>query len=1044
MPPPTNQPLMACLLQYRYTLRNRVILPNQIVAAAAMFTVGIVAPVTAQNVIYHDGIPTSSYPMTTYPTNSYPIVYPSDGYVVGIPVQQPVVVSESSPVMLPTPTIKRTQTPSTPTVSHPSKTAPSKPATQLASARRGPRSSRLFDRRQNDQIDPLLPAWRYEPRLIRSARQTASQFRKIAGTSNQIVSVVASVNAELADQWAVLGESINAIASRVDDAETQLAITRRDYDDVNAKLDRYGLTPTIGLLLRDRKQQVEQWQIHDSDTLAANEQLQLLRQQQLELELVDHDGTDPIAQADKILRTAGYDPASIDNTALLRELRQLLRERSYWIGSLERGFQDYRDKFNQLDTAHTASATLTNDFRRLIDDHITWIRSDDPISGRDFRSLDDALGAFFGSDRSGDFGYTLQRKWGGNPISGIGLLISLFLMSIVRWVSKSWLVGIGSRKRMKDTPADLRKAAASLLTPVVAFVFPSMLYLLAQWLESGVVSESTLHASAACYAASLVALLVEVPRQLLRSHGYIDKHVEIELPRRSRATAYLTLIGFGLVLAAYVITLMGLIDLGMWRGSLSRFAFMAVMLLAAWTFHLALKLSGGFLEPLIAKFGGRVIYRVRLLIYLVGIGFPLAMLVLSALGYGFTASVLIKRAIITLAGGLIAAIIWPGIKILSGRAWLLLTGVKPPQRQFDEYGEVPNSDAPHVGGVLAEHSLELKHQLAFLCQCALVIAAVMGLGWLWIDVFPNVQMGNPVVWTVEQQAAVTTFDAAGQAIEETIVESKPITAMHLLLAAITMFVAFQLSKLLPAMWDALVLQRVSFDEGMEHLTLVLGRVLLFGVGCLIACNLLGVRWQTIQWLAVGLTIGIGFGLQDMVRNLFGGMVVLFEKPARLGDLITVGKVKGRVAAQRFRTTVLSDEEGREVIVPNKKFVSEDVVNWMGAGRLNVVPIEVAVNRDERPADICRSLYELALEQPDVLLSPPPQATLVCVSKKSQRIEVRLWIESDRNVANYRDDFLRTAKKYLRDRDLLVSKQPDQPAIPDLAREPTRSNRRRSA
>ncbi len=92
---------------------------------------------------------------------------------------------------------------------------------------------------------------------------------------------------------------------------------------------------------------------------------------------------------------------------------------------------------------------------------------------------------------------------------------------------------------------------------------------------------------------------------------------------------------------------------------------------------------------------------------------------------------------------------------------------------------------------------------------------------------------------------------------------------------------------------------------MEHLSLVLGRCLLFGAGCFIACRLVGLRWETIQWLAVGLTIGLGFAMQDIVRNLLGGLVVLFEKPARLGDLVTVGNVTGRVAAQKLRTTVLS-------------------------------------------------------------------------------------------------------------------------------------------
>ena len=151
---------------------------------------------------------------------------------------------------------------------------------------------------------------------------------------------------------------------------------------------------------------------------------------------------------------------------------------------------------------------------------------------------------------------------------------------------------------------------------------------------------------------------------------------------------------------------------------------------------------------------------------------------------------------------------------------------------------------------------------------------------------------------------------------------------------------------------------------------------------------------------------------------------------QLGDLITVGNITGRVAHQRLRTTVVSDDEGREVVIPNKNFVSEDVVNWMGAGRLSVIPIEVAVTRDQRPADICRTLQELVLDQPDVLISPAPQATLVCVGKNTQRIELRAWVEEDQEASRYRDSLLSIVTGYLREKRLLASAQPPQPVIRD--------------
>jgi potassium-dependent mechanosensitive channel len=885
-----------------------------------------------------------------------------------------------------------------------------------------------FDGGSQNRVISVDPLTRYGSLQVQSARQSASQFRMFAQSNAPIVAKTASANATLAEQWANLAETYRSLSFRVSDAATKLNATRHDLDDVRAKLAQFGLTPTIGMLLRHKKDQLENFQGSGSDPLFASEALAASRQKQLEIEMIRHDGHEPVRQTAEILNEAGIAPSSYEYSQLSSQIQDLLRQRNRWISSLKLGYQDYEQLLSELDSTATASAKLTTDYRKLISRHIIWIRSGNTVDLGDVQALQGGLESLFNSRRSAELGYSLKRKWEANRITSLGLFFGILVVMLARWRAKSWLIGIGSRKIMRETTPNARKVAAGFLTVLVAAAIPGILYAIAYWLEHDVVFAITLQAATALYAAALVALMVELLRQLLCNHGYLDKHVAVELPRRQRAFAYLTLIGFCLILAAYLVTLAGQIDHGMWRDSVSRFGLFAALLLSAWTLHLGLRPHGGFLEPLIAKFGGSVIHRIRLLIYLAGIGFPLAMIALSALGYGFTAHEVIKRAIITLVSFMIAATLWSGVKILSAGAWHFLTGSSRPAGA----GYSSDGQPELVTGVLSEHFLELKYHLAFLCQCTLLLGAVVYCGWLWIDVFPNARMGNPVVWTVQDTVTHSSVGTNGQLITRQATEIVPVTALHLVLAVATLFVAFQLAKLLPALFDALVLQRVSFDEGMEHLTLVTGRILLFGIGCFIACKWIGLRWESLQWLAVGLTIGLGFGLQDMVRNLFGGVVVLFEKPARLGDLITVGRVTGRVAAQKFRTTVLSDEEGREVIVPNKNFISEEVVNWMGAGRLKAIPIEVAVTRDQRPADVCRMLQELVIEQPHILLAPAPQATLVCVGKTSQRIEIRAWIESGKDATRFRETLLSVVSSFLKEKELLAGSQPTQPPLSDTA------------
>ncbi|WP_235034186.1 mechanosensitive ion channel domain-containing protein [Roseiconus lacunae] len=871
----------------------------------------------------------------------------------------------------------------------------------------------------------------YTRAMVDSARQSESHFQRIAAGGPNLVSTVATENARFAKLWADLAEECIALAERVETAQAKLRSTQQDYDDVTAKIEKYGLTPTIGILLRHKKEQLDRWQANDSQTGWVHASLQKSREAQLDLELVPFDGTEAAIQASEVLSQAGFDPNKQEQQTLRSNIEQLLSERAEWLAALWAGHRHYQEQLTEIDAVTSASSQLTRDYRKLINRHVVWIRSGETIGWTSFGKLRPGLASLMDSDRGSEFGFSLQQKLGVNLASGIVIALLTVGLLVLRWWAKSILVGIGSKTRLRESTKSTRKLAGCGLTVLVACLLPAVFLMIARWLGSGYVSESLLQASSGFYACSLIALMVELPRQLLRDYGIVDKHLGIDLPRRQRACQYLMVVGTGLVLSAYVVTVTGLIDQGMWRESVSRIGLIITLLLVAWTFHRALHPTKGILEPIVAKYGGSMIHRIRVVLYLFAIGSPLAIAFLSAIGYGFTAQELILRFAVTFSLALICATLWPAVKILAAHVWRVLTGGQSPQRKFDEYGEIePTHEIDLSGGLY----LDLKHQIAFLCQCGLVVAGMLFLGYLWIDVFPNLRTGNPVVWTVQETVTKPIVNANGQTVMQASVEEIPVTLVHVFFAAVTLFVAFQVAKLLPALFDALVLQRVSFDEGMEHFSLVLGRCILFGVGCLIALNWLGVRWQTVQWLAVGLTIGLGFGLQDMVRNVFGGLVVLFEKPASLGDLITIGRITGRVAKQHLRTTVLTDDDGRENIIPNKKFVTDDVVNWMGAGRLTVIPIEVAVTKDERPADICRTLQEFAAEQENVLVAPAPQATLVCISKHSQRIEIRVWIEDGKLAVAFRNDLLKRFRKYLGDLSMLVKEQPEQPVIRDLAKD----------
>ncbi len=203
-----------------------------------------------------------------------------------------------------------------------------------------------------------------------------------------------------------------------------------------------------------------------------NDELQRSREKQLENQMIVYDGSDVARQTSQILAAAGYRSTDVEYTALAPQVQAFLRERSGWLQSLAQGYNDYRQKLGELDSSSNAFKKLTDDYRQLINRHVIWIRSNDPLSIADVRKFRSGLQSLFDARRSEAFGFSLSQKWGSNPTSGWTLLGTTLVIFLSRFLAKSWLVG--KRTKMRETKASTRKCIASFLTPLVAFAFPSI------------------------------------------------------------------------------------------------------------------------------------------------------------------------------------------------------------------------------------------------------------------------------------------------------------------------------------------------------------------------------------------------------------------------------------------------------------------------------------------------------------------------------------------------------------------------------------------
>jgi potassium efflux system protein len=201
----------------------------------------------------------------------------------------------------------------------------------------------------------------------------------------------------------------------------------------------------------------------------------------------------------------------------------------------------------------------------------------------------------------------------------------------------------------------------------------------------------------------------------------------------------------------------------------------------------------------------------------------------------------------------------------------------------------------------------------------------------------------------------------------------PLTWEQLFTVLLVLAVTYVSVRDIPALLELVVLQHLPLDGGFRYALTSISRYVLMAVGVTAAFKLMGGQWEKIQWLVAAMSVGLGFGLQEIFANFASGVILLFERPIRVGDVVTLGETTGVVNRIRMRATTIVDWDRKEYIVPNKDLVTERLLNWTLSDHMNriVVTLGVAYGSDTEQA--CRLLLEAAREQPTILKDPPPVA-----------------------------------------------------------------------
>jgi potassium efflux system protein len=819
-------------------------------------------------------------------------------------------------------------------------------------------------------------------------------------------------NTELAQQSKTLGDSIAKATDELEKINQELDQIKRDFESVQEKIDRVGLSEGIGLLLRRQLSTLP-------DIYKHQRQLQIRRAEirKTELDLINFDDDrsqlrDLDREAVRQLEELSPLPADVSREDLRRALRELLERRRELLDKLIQSGGNYFDLLIQIDASEDELIREVEKYTEYLREHVLWIRSGvllrpsdishggealvwllDPRNwsravftmfpyGSRVLAMRQSLTPHSWSEIAAAVGQDIARQpW--ELVSSILFLVFVIVLSLNQWRLRVQIRELGEQAAKRNCQRFAPTFHALLDTVFISLPWPSVLLFCAWRLTEPSVTDD--FARALGYGLGITSVhyfAFDFMRQVCRTQGLAEAHFSwpdeaVKIMRRSTRLILVVTVPLMLV----VTTLQGQ-SKEIWQTSLGRIAYLVgIAFLAVMVFRV-LRPHGVFFRAYARDDPEGLLFRLRRVWYWFGMVSLAALLILAFVGFYYTAYELTLRlqgtvwvlfALLILAS-LVAR--W----LLTSRRKLRIEQVIERRRVLQAQAAASGDDAESIAtqAFVADEELdlgEMSQQSSQLLRVALFVSGMFVLWFIWVDVLPALGMLERVhIWEVAVQDG-----------------TRWITLEHFVFCLIILVLTTLAVRNLPGVLELTILQRLPLDAGVRYAITTCVRYLIMIIGLIIGFRTIGIEWSQYQWLVAAAGVGLGFGLQEIFANFVSGLIVLIERPVRVGDIVTVEGVTGVVSRIRMRATTVTNWDRQEFIVPNKEFVTGRLLNWTLTNAVNRVVINVGVAYGSDTELARELLLKVAADNENVLDDPAPLATFEGLGDSTLDLVLRCYL-----------------------------------------------------
>ncbi len=818
----------------------------------------------------------------------------------------------------------------------------------------------------------------------RAQRQAAASQRHAEG-KHPLLQQIADSNAALSEQLgrtAAKLETLMAGRDRTDNAAKQIEENARR---TRQKLDVAGLSHALGQALLDQRRSLPdinrmRRQLRQREHTVANVGLRQIQYREERKALRDVAAYTAALSADL---------APEARRQIRGELEQLATNRRNLLDQAIAMDRASLRALSELDFADRRLLQKVQSYNEFLAQHLLWVRSGPLPSLRLLAALPQQLAELIAADRWRQVARDLATPTAWWPLLTVGLALCAAVQARTRALRRA-LNATGDNVGKPSVDRFGSSVKALLLSLLIAAPWPLLLALPGLQLYfashnsvfSAIVADALLRTGQAFF-------LLRAFQVICGEKGLADAHFrwpEASLYRLRRELRRLMVIALPAVFIAIVVINSSDSDLG---GALGRLAFLTLLLALA-IFCCRLFAPGrGALQSFIERNPKNPVARLRRLWLALSIVIPLTIGVLAAQGYMYTAATLTAHLVDTL--WLVLTLII--LQQLATR-WLLVTRRRLALKAALERREAARAakaakESPGGSGEEAALQLEepkidlvsLSQESRELLNTAVAIAGAVGLAVIWSAVLPALSILQEfTLWSSQRTLA-------GE------VQQTPVTLQDLVVVALLGGALLVTTTRLPAFLEIAVLPHFELSSGSRYTITTLTNYGIVAVGMVMIFSMLGGSWSNIQWLVAALSVGIGFGLQEIVANFISGLIILFERPIRVGDIVTIGNSDGVVTNIRIRATTIRDWDQKELLVPNKEFITGRLLNWTLSDQLSrvTIPVGIAYGSDVQKA--MALILDAARENERVLEEPAPFVIFESFGDSALMLRLRCYLGS---------------------------------------------------